>query len=45
MIYSNSTCCYENQLVAKPCENCTILKNQVKYLLKTYTNFTRGKAN
>jgi len=29
----------------KPCENYIVLKNQVKYLLKTYAKFTRGKAN
>ena len=45
MIYSNSVDCYEKQLVIKPCENCTTLKNQVKYLLKTCAKFTRGKAN
>jgi len=44
MIYSNSTCC-ENQLAAKPCENCTVLKNQLKYLLKTCANFLRGKTD
>ena len=45
MIYSNSVDCYEKQLAVKPCENCTIFKNQVKYLLKTYAKFTRGKPN
>ena len=45
MIYSNSADCSEKQLARKPCENCTTLKNQVKYLLKTYARFTRGKAN
>jgi len=45
MIYSNSVDCYEKQLVIKPCENCTTLKNQVKYLLKTCAKFTRGKGN
>jgi len=35
MIYNNSTCCNENQLVAKCCENCTLLENKVKYLMKT----------
>jgi len=32
-------------LAAKPCENYTVLKNLVKYILKTYAKFTRGKAN
>jgi len=45
MIYNNSTCCSENQLIAKPCENCTLLENKVKYLIKTCARFTRGKAN
>ena len=45
MIYSNSTNCFRNQLVGKPYENCTILKNQVKYLIKTCARFTRGEAN
>ena len=45
MIYSNSVDCSEKQLARKPCENCTTLKNQVKYLLKTCAKFTRGKTN
>jgi len=45
MIESNSIDCSSNQLAEKPCENYTVLKNQVKYLLKTYAKFTRGKAN
>ena len=45
MIYNNSVDCSEKQLAIKPCENCTTLKNQVKYLLKTCAMFTRGKAN
>ena len=32
MIYNNSVDCSEKQLVIKPCENCTTLKNQVKHL-------------
>jgi len=43
MIYSNLVDCSEKQLARKPCENCTTLKNQVKYLLKTCAKFTRGK--
>ena len=42
MIYSNSTYCCENQLTAKPCENCTVLKNQV---FKNVCKIPRGKAN
>jgi len=45
MIYNNSTCCSENQLIAKPYENCTLLENKIKYLIKTCARFTRGKAN
>jgi len=45
MIYSNSIDCSGNQPVEKPCENFTVLKNQVKYLLKTCAEFTRGKTN
>ena len=45
MIYYNSTDCFRNQPAEKPCENCTILKNQVKYLIKTCARFTRGEAN
>ena len=45
MSYSNSADCSEKQLAIKPCENCTTLKNQVNYLLKTCAKFTRGKAN
>jgi len=45
MIYSNSTCCNENQLIAKPCENFTLLEKKVKYLIKTSAKFTRGKEN
>jgi len=45
MIYSNSVDCSEKQLTIKPCRNCTTLKNQVKYLLKTCAKFTRGKTN
>jgi len=45
MIYSNSVDRSEKQLAIKPCENCTTLKNQVKYLLKTCAKFTRGKPN
>jgi len=45
MIYSTSTYCFRNQSVEKPCENCTVLKNQVKYLIKTCAKFTRGEAN
>jgi len=45
MIYNNSTDCFRNQPAEKPCENCTILKNQVKYLLRTCAKFTRGKTN
>jgi len=45
MIYNNSIDCFRNQLAEKPCENCTVLKNQVKYLIKTYARFTRGEAN
>jgi len=33
MIYSNSTDCFRNQSAEKSCENCTVLKNQVKYLI------------
>jgi len=40
IIYSNSTDCFRNQPVEKPCENCTVLKNQVKYLIKTCARFT-----
>ena len=43
MIYSNLVNCYEKKLAIKPCEKCTTLKNQVKYLLKTYAKFTRAK--
>jgi len=42
---SNSIDCFGNHPTEKPCENCTTLKNQVKYLLKTCAKFTRGKAN
>ena len=45
MIYSNSTGCFRNQPVEIPCENCSVLKNQVKYLIKTCAKFTRGEAN
>jgi len=45
MIYNNSTYCCESQLAEKPCENCTVLKNQVKYLLKTCAKFIRRKEN
>jgi len=45
MIYSNSTDCFGNQLSEKPCKNYTVLKNQVKYLIKTCARFTRGEAN
>jgi len=45
MIYSNSTDCFINQSAEKPCENYTVLKNQVKYLIKTCARFTRGEAN
>jgi len=38
MIYSNSVDCSEKQMAIKPCENCTTLKNHVKYLLKTKAN-------
>jgi len=44
-MYNNSTYCNENQLVAKPCENFTLLENKVKYLIKTYAWFTIGKTN
>jgi len=43
MIYSNSTDCFRNQPTEKPCENCTFLRNQVKYLIKICARFTRGK--
>jgi len=45
MIYINSVDFSEKQLGVKPCENCSTLKNQVKYLFKTCAKFTRGKAN
>jgi len=45
MIYNNLTCSFENQLDTKPCENCTFLKNQVKYHLKTCEKFIKGQAN
>ena len=45
IIYSNSIDCSKKYLATKPCENCTVLKNQVKYLLKTRAKFTRGKTN
>ena len=45
IICSNSIDCSGNQPVEKPCENCKLLKNQVKYLLKTCAKFTRGEAN
>jgi len=45
MIYSNSTDYFRNQPAEIPCENCTVLKNQVKYLIKTCARFTRGEAN
>ena len=45
IIYSNSTDCFRNQSAKKPCKNCTVLKNQVKYLIKTYARFTRGEEN
>jgi len=34
MIYSNLVDCSEKYMAIKPCENCTTLKNQVKYLWK-----------
>jgi len=45
MIYNNSIDCFRNQSTEKPCENCTVLKNQVKYLIKTCARFTRGETN
>jgi len=45
MIYSNSTDCFRNQSAKKSCENCIVLKNQVKYLIKTCARFTRGEEN
>jgi len=33
MIYSNSSDCFRNQPAEKPCENYTVFKNQVKYLI------------
>ena len=45
MIYNNSTDYFRNQSAEKSCENCTVLKNQVKYLIKTYARFTRGEEN
>jgi len=45
MIYNNSTNCFRNQSVEIPGENCIVLKNLVKYLIKTYARFTRGEAN
>jgi len=44
LIYKNSTC-YENKFISKPYENCTVLENKVKCLLKTCARFTRGKTN
>jgi len=41
MIYTNSIECFRNQPAKKPCENCTILKNQVKCLLKTCAKFNK----
>jgi len=32
-------------LISKPCENCSILENKVKYLIKICTRFTREKTN
>jgi len=32
-------------LIEKPCENCTLLENKVKYLIKTYVRSTIDKAN
>ena len=34
IIYCNSTNCFRNQSAKRSCENCTVLKNQVKYLIK-----------
>jgi len=45
LIYKNLTYCYKNKLISKPCENCTILENKVKNLLKTCARFTRGKTS
>ena len=45
MIYSNSTDYFRNQSVEKPYENCTVLKNQVKYLIKTCARLIRGEEN
>jgi len=45
MIYSDLVDCSEKQLTRKSCENCSTLKNQVKYLLKTCAKFTIGKGN
>ena len=45
IIYNNSTDCFRNQSAERSCENCTVLKNQVKYLIKTCARFTRGEAN
>jgi len=41
IIYGNSTDCFRNQSTEKSYENCTVLKNQVKYLKKTCARFTR----
>jgi len=45
IIYSNLIDYFRNQSTEKPCENCTVLKNQVKYLIKSCAGFTRGEAN
>jgi len=40
MIYCNSIDCSKKQLTTKLCEDCAVLKNQVKYLLQTCAKFT-----
>ena len=45
MIYSNLTDYFRNQSAEKSCENYIVLKNQVKYLIKTCARFIRGEAN
>jgi len=45
IIYSNSTYCFRNQPAKKLCENCIVLKNKGKCLIKTCARFIRGEAN
>jgi len=45
MIHNNSSCDFTKVVKVTNCDNCEVLKEKVKYFIKTVSKFSMGIAN